>query len=441
MSLPTALDIRYSRMYSEGGNDVIMLKLGFSSISGVRHQLDVPVLAREGKVVDPSVFMVNGAPRIIAPSAISDLIRSSSFSAPLQVHHMYGPPKTLQQSQETYKMTQTTPPIPRSNRHMFSAARAAMAGPEEFSRFQNRAQMTEAVRLLDEWQLPMPQSDEEIQKILDQLSIDNNIDPMDALEAIDIVYELWNRQASAANRTAHNLPPAAGDVKLSLLPVSQHGNRLLAMVSFDAEQSRRMSDGYLRQIAVTYLKSQVIQRRLGFVADVQVTAIDRNACAVHLNFTSTKVNMPQLHGGQVRVAALAPQQQKDHLDPAERAPDQSEFPKISDSVTLKKDLTVTSRGGISTTFDKGATGLVVGDVQGDGLMLVVCFPGGTAQVPRQHVKAAKEAAGDPVQSVVDVVSQLRKSGYAPIDAIMRARDLFGTHAEAGLRRAKGLGLI
>ena len=439
MPFPTIPDIRYVSIRDDKHGRVVNLTASFMTESGHRTTIDIPVLARSSGVVDPGVFHYNGTMRFIAQSSISDLVRANtSFDTPPRPGQ-YSPPPTLQESQAQYESLRHWKDVPRSNRNLYAARVRAAMGTEAIHRaYQAReAQITDAVILLDEWKLPTPESDEAMQAMMDKLIKEHNIDPIDALEAIDTVYELWHEVT--ARRVAAPMPPAAGDILYQVLPPVQTGGNVLATVLFDAEQARSMSDSYIMQMAVTALKANAYRMNLGFIAAPRVIEFNRDSCSVVVSFTSSKIHPPQLAGGALRVAAIAPEQKKTHLDPAERKENKDNPPCIGDVVHLKDTFKATSRGGRTVTYSKGESGKVVKDVYGDGEMLQVSLSSGLAQIPRRYLTAqAQETDHD---EIVAYIRSTRELGYPPIDAIMGARQKFGASADAGIKRAKALNLI
>jgi hypothetical protein len=436
---------------------VIMLQMRCRTASATHIEADIPVVIRSGQVVDPGTMLVNGSPVVLAPSSIAALVQRYSIHENPHRQSPYSVPQTAQEARRSPMVEMTWARPSRgmfASRHGQDALRAALTGDASFDTRQ--AQMTEAVQLLDDWSLPAPSTDAEMQSMLDKLSQDHGIDPVDALDAIDIVYEIWQDHS----RTAARAPVAAGNVKLQLLPVMQSGNRLIGRVRFDEDQARDLSDGYLMAVSRSYLLSQIASRGLGFIGGVRVDRIDRNAGIVTISFASSTISAPSYAGAGYRVAsgpvsldrikaALGPSQEDTDIDPAERERDFQAMGAVGDTVALTKGFEVKNRGGGTIKLDKGATGLVVKDVFGDGLHLAIAFEQGTFTVPSEYIKESKEkkaarVAAAPGPSMDDMVSRVRAmrgAGYGPVDAIVTLRREYQGAAEAAIERCAGLGLL
>lgn len=141
-------------------------------------------------------------------------------------------------------------------------------------------------------------------------------------------------------------------------------------------------------------------------------------------------------------AAIGPSQNETHIQPAER--DKTEQYHVGDSVKLQKGQLVRNRGGGTDTIPQGATGLVIGDMFGDGLNLKVRFEEHSPEVlviPASHLRSAGKTAGVTVEKVVGEIESLRRCGYSPIDAILTAKQRYGALGETALKAAKAKGLL
>lgn len=71
----------------------ILLSAHFMTASGVRHEFEIPVAVRQNKLLEPSVAIVNGSPRIIAQSLVDEVTKAGTFRQKIDPRgNIYGPP-------------------------------------------------------------------------------------------------------------------------------------------------------------------------------------------------------------------------------------------------------------------------------------------------------------------------------------------------------------
>lgn len=78
---------------------VITISASFMTRTGVNVNIDVPVEIRDGEMLEPSVVVYNGAPRVIAQSTFDSLTERNSTYEDEPLRKMYGPPMTKQHNQ------------------------------------------------------------------------------------------------------------------------------------------------------------------------------------------------------------------------------------------------------------------------------------------------------------------------------------------------------
>lgn len=431
-----------------GGDDVIVLNATITTASGVRNDVDIPVFIRNGQVVDPGVLVYAGAPRVIAPSTFEAILKAGTFTNPLTHRDQYGAPPSVSESQTWYEHLRKQEPYQRRNPGMFSLAnyrgRLAVRSPRMLravdAAFARRAQMTDAVQLLEQWAAPAPDTDDDMDKLLKRLVDEGGIDPVDALDALDIVYELWHDKVAS-------LPPAFGDTQLECGPAELIGDRVHMSVRFSPEQSPRMSDGYLFHLLKTYVQRDAQARNVGqIIADFQIDHLDRGECIAEVSFKSSETNAPALAGPNLRLAAVHPTQDKTDLAPAERG-ERDNPPSVGDDVALKKQFEARSRGGAVHVLEKGSKGKVVKDLFGDGLSLEVQFEGARTVVPAGMLKmasrprTAQQHTSPSGESIVAEIDDMLRRGYGPADAIVKVKGKYGKAGDDAIRLAKQRGVI
>jgi hypothetical protein len=115
---------------------MLMFTASFRTLSGVRNQIEIPVMVKEGQVIQPSVFIHEGTIRVIAPSSIDEMVRRGTFTQTVPERSIYTPPPKGTPTSSEVRRT-------RMNPGMFSMSgarnllKAAVAGEGEFKRVAN----------------------------------------------------------------------------------------------------------------------------------------------------------------------------------------------------------------------------------------------------------------------------------------------------------------
>lgn len=78
---------------------VVTIHAEFKTRTGVNVGIDVPVEIRDGELVEPSVVVMNGQPKIIAQSSFDTIIEYNSARGPESLRDMYDPPMTKHHNQ------------------------------------------------------------------------------------------------------------------------------------------------------------------------------------------------------------------------------------------------------------------------------------------------------------------------------------------------------
>lgn len=124
---------RTAQSSSKLEDGVVTIFAEIRTISGVNVGFDIPMEIREGELQEPSVVVIDGAPRIIAQSTFDDLVeRSTMYDLP-PVRELYSAPVNQNQAAEAYGNRTKQK---RVNTGLFSlganrdALRAAIAGKD-----------------------------------------------------------------------------------------------------------------------------------------------------------------------------------------------------------------------------------------------------------------------------------------------------------------------
>jgi len=71
----------------------VILSAKVTTTSGCRREFDIPVVVRAGQLLEPSVAIVDGMPRVLAQSLIDELVRGGTFKQKIDPRgSIYGPP-------------------------------------------------------------------------------------------------------------------------------------------------------------------------------------------------------------------------------------------------------------------------------------------------------------------------------------------------------------
>lgn len=137
--LPTMPKLSYSGMRSASTatdstkleDGVITIFAELKTLSGVNIGFDMPIEIRAGEILEPSVVVVEGAPRIIAQSTFDDIVERATIYDERPVRDLYSPPMPAGVASDLYANRSKTV---RVNNGMFSmganrqAIRDAIAG-------------------------------------------------------------------------------------------------------------------------------------------------------------------------------------------------------------------------------------------------------------------------------------------------------------------------
>lgn len=381
---------------------VIMLHARFITKTGVRDEFDVPVMIREGQVVQPSVIVHGGTLKVLAPSSIREMVASGTFTQQAPSRGQFSAPLSHDEAIQWNQVERSYKTRTRLNPGMFSVSasstllRAAVRGDHAFEGAQRTAQL--------------------------------------------------------------GAQPSRAAMGFSASPGTRVGDRIVTQITWEPERVEGMGDANLQYAIRSYvleLGTKKEWRDWGTIADVQVDGLDREDGSARVSFKSSEISAPQLSGAAFedldrsasisrRCAAIGPSQDETHLEPAER--DRSGQFHIGDEVKLTKGQLLRNRGGGTEVVPKGTVGKVVGDIFGDGLNLKVVFEDVSPQqmvIPASHIKRASVAviAGVTAEKIITEIANLRQAGYSPIDAILTTRKRYGGLGEAALKQAKTDGLL
>lgn len=97
--IPSSVDITYKGMKRLSGHGahhlhdgVLTCTVGFRSLIGKKHEVDVPVIVHRGYMVFPEVFIDNGRIEVMAQSAFDEILSQASVRQKMQDRaNMYSP--------------------------------------------------------------------------------------------------------------------------------------------------------------------------------------------------------------------------------------------------------------------------------------------------------------------------------------------------------------
>jgi hypothetical protein len=463
---PSPPDIHYMgmkslRMASDHRVDdgVIMLEASFLTKSGVRNHTQIPVLVRQGQVLQPSVFLVEGTAKVISPSAVDDLLKQGTFSHPSMPRTPFGAPLSPAESNDWRQTKKDVGPVPRVNPGMFSTASKRVALRGGAASIEHRtAEQIYFGEFTERMQDRGYRGSKELWNALASGDLNpRGFDPAEVAEArnmvegVDMVDDanpasndepLWDRDARRTAGLPNNLPPARGDLRLQATPATRVGDRVMTTVKWDPDQVSGMSDGNVLNMVRSFvleLGTKKEWRDWGTIADVQIDYFDRDLGEADVTFKSSEISAPQLAGADLRMAALGPDRSEDDatdLDPAERE-DIDQNLHVGDEVKLTEAFPSRSRGGKTYDLPKGSKGHVVKDVFGDGVHLEVQFHDEVRTVvPAEMLKRASQRQAQTVPQVLNEIESLRSCGYSPVDVILTMRQRYGSLGDQALSQAR-----
>lgn len=140
--IPTRIELRYHGMKRASGHGgfavdegVVFIQGTLHSLSGPRHHVDFPVVVRAGRVLQPSVLIHQGTPRIITQHTLDDIIGGGEFTASVpDRHNMFAPPPEKNAAPSTRRVPLINPgmfKVKPSRMLINSAVRGVYAGDEE----------------------------------------------------------------------------------------------------------------------------------------------------------------------------------------------------------------------------------------------------------------------------------------------------------------------
>jgi hypothetical protein len=116
----------------EDADAQVLIAAKITTVSGVRREVEVPVVVRNGKLLEPSVMMVDGVPRIIAQSLVDELTRGGTFRQSVDPRgNIYGPPMDREAHERYLEQGDEFKARDRVSRGMYTvASRKAQLDPE-----------------------------------------------------------------------------------------------------------------------------------------------------------------------------------------------------------------------------------------------------------------------------------------------------------------------
>jgi len=126
-SWPMAPDIGYRGMkHAKSADDgsivegMAMFGIKTKTASGINMEFEIPLVIRQGSLLEPSVMLVNGTPKIICQAEIDVLLNAATFMDTFDVRGgIYSPPLPGETRDALLEMREELGPIPHYNPGMF----------------------------------------------------------------------------------------------------------------------------------------------------------------------------------------------------------------------------------------------------------------------------------------------------------------------------------
>lgn len=114
--MPSGYDIQYRGMSRKSGRGQHAMDEGTITVgvvaparSGIKAYFDIPFIVKNSRIIDPSVLMHQGLPRILAQSTFDDIFGQKEFHAPpADRSTMFSPPPSKEEAQEIRERPWTT---------------------------------------------------------------------------------------------------------------------------------------------------------------------------------------------------------------------------------------------------------------------------------------------------------------------------------------------
>lgn len=114
--MPSGYNIQYKGMSRTSGRGQHAMDEGTITVgviaparSGIKAYFDIPLIVKNSRIIDPSVLMHQGLPRILAQSTFDDIFGQKEFHAPpADRSTMFSPPPSKEEAQEIRERPWTT---------------------------------------------------------------------------------------------------------------------------------------------------------------------------------------------------------------------------------------------------------------------------------------------------------------------------------------------
>ncbi len=447
-------------------NGLVRVGATITTLMGHKASIDIPVLIRNKKLLEPAIFFYGDAPYVMCAPAFEELIKLGTLEKAVQPRRMYQPP--LLELAEADNM----PKVPITNlEHMFSPG---IRNPWTFRRHSSK-KIALQIDKLDAQAIASPGLEEvsvegtitidgeehhfmlKCQLDLCDYFIDGekvtDLELLDVLE--DYIYEnvgmkldphaketqIINITKQARRKTAQGgWDNDGGEIAVTEWAKSPDGKYFVIHFSdgvklytdgssiLNSEDVEDETEPY--ELALMGVSEATMPMRP--MTDEEISDLEMNTGmsiqAQHKGKPRERTNIDTpVEWPEIWKADIP-----DHmLDPAERS--MEGLITAGDKITLQKDTQVRERGGGHLVLPSGEQGIVLRDMEGDGLMLYICFKemGLTAMVPARMCKGASVS----VDQVCHEVREMLREGYKEIDikdAIQRRYPEQATEALEGL---------
>lgn len=356
---------RFVPTTSELDDGVVTVHAALKTHSGVGIEFDIPIEIRAGQLMEPSVLVVNGAPKIIAQSSFDDIVHMNSIHDPVHAREMFAPPGIAVKKSTIVKRNQGGMFSIKSNKQ--ALVDAMRLGTYREAAPQEGPELEERLEQMDSWGEP---SDEELsqieheqefadadRKLLEAL-MQQTSNPelqkkiLDILESEKLGYDAETPRFSQP--TGPSLCQGCGK------PAAQCECEESPIHGMEAELDKSAK-------APPGMEDTVLKLKKQYPGEPEKAF----ATAWSIYNKKAQYKEPDYEG----MDPARNQDDMDHLDPAERRQYQ-DLHHAGEDASLSEELEVKDRGGVAHKFKSGAKVHLVRDLAGDGKHFVVQFESG-----------------------------------------------------------------
>lgn len=410
--LPSPAKLSYSgirnlRQASTSGkldSGVVTVFAEVRSPTGVNLGFDFPVEIREGTLVEPSVAVFNGSPRIIAQSTFDGIVASNTIFEELPVRRLYEPPMDNKYVKESYSNRVKTE---RVNRGMFNASAAKDVLRKAVKGLTVNAVDLEAQSVKYPVTIPRPKL-----KVPGHPGFGYG-DTTNKNLGVETKNERIDRDRTHTGPNlgdddlpdTHMRPVTAGDVEVEAI--------LLCMPDDTHSMIFGVPGKFMATSAKT-AKEAMDQSKARPISDEDAAAM--YAAGKEVEFPKSDKAAQYRAEGDEHLDPHRNETEDDFTDPAESKSSHDIVP--GSEISLKEDVEVKDRGGVSFDYPKGSKVCIVRDLAGDNKEFVVKFEDGREAIVERCflAKTAHEDNGSSLgKQSSDIVAKVNQELKAMLD--------------------------